>query len=65
MFGFMMAPAHPYAVVVGEDGAYTLDGVPPGEYVVKAWHPKLGLKASKVSVPAGGKAEAGFSFSAK
>ena len=23
MFGFMMAPTHPYAVVVGEDGSYT------------------------------------------
>lgn len=65
MFGFVMAPEHPYAVVVGEDGSYTLDGVPPGEYVVKAWHPKLGFKESKVSVAAGAKAQAGFSFSAK
>lgn len=65
MFGFMMTPEHPYAVVVNEDGSYTLGDVPPGEYVVKAWHPKFGLNEAKVSVPAGGKAQASFSFSAK
>lgn len=65
MFGFMMAPEHPYAVVVNEDGSYTLDDVPPGEYVVKAWHPRLGVKEAKVTVPSGGKAQAGFVFSSK
>ncbi len=63
MFGFMMAPAHPYAVVVGDDGSYTLDNVPPGDYTVKAWHPRFGVKKAKVTVPAGGTAETSFSFS--
>ncbi|MCZ7562843.1 MAG: carboxypeptidase-like regulatory domain-containing protein [Burkholderiales bacterium] len=65
MFGFMMAPDHPYAVVVGADGSYTLDDVPPGEYVLKAWHPRFGLKEAKVTVSAGAKAQANFAFSAK
>ena len=65
MFGFMMAPEHPYAVVVGEDGSYSLDDVPPGEYTVLAWHPKFGLKEAKVTVPSAGKAQASFAFSAK
>jgi hypothetical protein len=65
MFGFMLAPPHPYAVVVGDDGSYSIDDVPPGEYVLKAWHPKFGLKEAKVNVPAGGKAQASFAFSAK
>ena len=65
MFGFMMAPEHPYAVVVNEDGSYTLDDVPPGDYTVLAWHPRFGLKEAKVTVPAGGKAQASFAFSAK
>ncbi|MBI3916474.1 MAG: carboxypeptidase regulatory-like domain-containing protein [Betaproteobacteria bacterium] len=65
MFGFMMTPEHPYAVVVNEDGSYTLDDVPPGDYTVLAWHPKFGLKEAKVNVPAGGKAQASFAFSAK
>jgi len=63
MFGFMMAPKHPYAVVVAEDGSYSLDGVPPGEYTVKAWHPRFGLQESKVTIEAGGAAAADFSFS--
>ena len=63
MFGFMMAPKHPYAVVVGPDGSYSLDGVPPGKYTIKAWHPRLGIKKTKVTVAAGGKVEASFAFS--
>jgi hypothetical protein len=62
MFGFMMAPKHPYAVVVGEDGSFTLDGIPPGKYTLKAWHPRLGVKKTEIEVPAGGAAEANFAF---
>jgi len=63
MFGFMMAPPHPYAVVVGDDGSFSIDNVPPGDYTVKAWHPRLGVVKTKVSVPAKGAAEANFTFS--
>ena len=65
MFGFMMAPEHPYAVVVNDDGTFAMANIPPGEYTVKAWHPKLGLRKTKVKVPAGGKVEANFEFTAK
>lgn len=62
MFGFMMAPAHPYAVVVGEDGSYKLDGIPPGKYTLKAWHPRYGVQKTKITVEAGGSMEQNFSF---
>ena len=65
MFGFMMAPKHPYAVVVNEDGSYSLDNVPPGEYTVKAWHPRFGVQKTKIKVPAKGSVEANFAFSSK
>jgi hypothetical protein len=65
MFGFMMAPKHPYAVVVNEDGTYTIDDVPPGEYTVSAWHPRFGIQESKLTVPAKGMAESNFTFSVK
>ncbi|MDP6175631.1 MAG: carboxypeptidase regulatory-like domain-containing protein, partial [Rhodospirillales bacterium] len=65
MFGFMMAPVHPYAAVVGDDGSYSLDNVPPGKYTVKSWHPRFGVKKSKVTVTAKGSATANFAFSAK
>lgn len=63
MFGFMLAPEHPYAVVVKEDGTYSINDVPPGTYTVKAWHPRLGLKEAKVTVPVKGKVDASFTFS--
>ncbi len=65
MFGFMMAPTHPYAVVVGEDGSYSLDGVPPGKYTLKAWHPSFGIKKAKITVEAGGQVATDFAFAAE
>jgi hypothetical protein len=65
MFGFMMALEHPYGVVVGEDGTYSIDGVPPGDYVLNAWHPRLGLQSTDVTVTEGGTAEAAFEFTAE
>ncbi len=62
MFGFMMALKHPYAVVVGEDGSYSLDDVPPGTYTVKVWHPRFGITKTKLTVTAGAAAQADFSF---
>ena len=63
MFGFMMVPKHPYAVLVDEDGSFTLDNVPPGDYTLKVWHPRFGVKKTKVTVAAGGSVEASFAFS--
>ena len=63
MFGFMMAPPHPYAVVVGEDGSFSIDNLPPGDYTLVAWHPRYGLKETDISVGAGGATEANFTFS--
>jgi hypothetical protein len=65
MFGFMMAPKHPYAVVVNEDGTYTLDDIPPGDYTVSAWHPRFGIQETKLTVPAKGMVETNFTFSPK
>ena len=42
-----------------------IDGVPPGTYKVKAWHPNLGLQVSEVTVEAGAAADANFAFTAK
>ena len=63
MFGFMMAPTHPYAVVVEEDGSYAIDAVPPGSYTVKAWHPTLGIQESTISISQKEVVETNFSFS--
>jgi plastocyanin len=47
---------HPYFGVSGEDGSFTIAGVPDGNYDIIAWHEKLGEQEGKVSVK-GGKGE--------
>ncbi len=63
MFGFIMAPSHPYATVVGEDGSFSIDNLPPGKYTLKAWHPTFGVKKTKINVEANGAMEVDFEFS--
>ncbi len=65
MFGFMLAPEHPYAVVVNDDGTYEIKDIPPGTYTLKAWHPTLGVKKTSIKVSAGGTVEANFEFTKK
>lgn len=43
----------PYFAVTGADGSFKLEGVPPGTYSVKAWHPALGSATGSVTVAAG------------
>jgi hypothetical protein len=55
----------PFFKVSGEDGSYTIQGVPPGKYTVVAW--KEGgangtEKTMEVTVPANGAAKADFAF---
>jgi hypothetical protein len=62
MVAHVLAPEHPYATLVKEDGTFLLDAVPPGEYSVVAWHPRLGKKRTSVTVPADGAVEIEFAF---
>lgn len=57
---------HPFYAVSGEDGSFTIKGVPPGSYTVAAWHEKGGAngteKTMQVTVAANGSAKADFAF---
>ena len=44
------------------DGSVSLDGLPPGDYVIEAWHEQLGTMTSNVTVTTGGTAEISFEF---
>jgi plastocyanin len=50
MSGFIGVVPHPYYAVSGGAGEFALTGVPPGEYVVEAWHEVYGRKTQKVVV---------------
>jgi hypothetical protein len=52
----------PWFAVTGADGSFTLAGVPPGDYVLEAWHEKYGKRTAKVSLDPGGKPTANFTF---
>lgn len=41
---------HPYFAVTGEAGTFSLPNLPPGTYTVEAWHERLGVQASQVTV---------------
>lgn len=53
---------HPYFGVTGTDGAFDLSGLPPGDYVVEAWHEELGTQTQNVTVGESATAELNFTF---
>jgi plastocyanin len=56
--------SHPFFAVSGTDGTFTIEGVPPGSYVVEVWHEQLGTKEMNVTVAEKATAEANFSYTA-
>ena len=53
---------HPYFAVTGDDGNFDISELPPGDYVVEAWHEELGTQTQNVTVGEGGTAEVSFTF---
>lgn len=54
---------HPYFAVTGEEGSFEIANLPPGEYVVEAWHERYGTQTMDVTVAESGDATADFSYS--
>jgi plastocyanin len=53
---------HPFFAVSGEDGTFTIQGVPPGEYTIEVWQEKLGVQEQKVTVGAKETKQVDFSY---
>jgi len=51
--------------VTGQNGAFTLNNLPPGKYTVTAWHESLGTQSQEVTVTGSGTAPLNFVFKAK
>ncbi len=56
---------HSFFAATNESGEFEISGLPPGEYVVEAWHETYGTQSQKIQVlGADGVKEADFKFSA-
>ncbi|MEX2528741.1 MAG: carboxypeptidase regulatory-like domain-containing protein [Gemmatimonadota bacterium] len=55
--------SHPYHTVTGDAGTFSLADLPPGEYVIEAWHPRLGSQEQTITVTTGETTSVSFTFS--
>jgi hypothetical protein len=63
--GWLVVVDHPYFAQTSAGGAFTIDGVPPGTYRIRAWHPSFGIADGTVTVAAGAPAAANLTFGPK
>ncbi len=47
---YVAVGANPFQAVTGEDGAFTLEGLPAGTYEIEAWHETLGMARQSVTL---------------
>ena len=52
MRSYIGVVSHPFFAVTGDDGTYTLKGLPPGTYTIQVWHEKYGTQDQQVTVGA-------------
>ena len=64
MTSYMGVLDHPYFAVSGTDGAFSIEGLAPGTYVLAAWHETLGEQTQSVTIGPNETVEASFDFSA-
>ena len=64
MHGYFVVVKGPYATT-DENGAYTIENLPPGNYTVTAWQETYGKQTQKVTVAEGKPATADFTYKAK
>ncbi len=50
MHAYVFVMDHPFYSVSDDSGAFSIEGLPPGEYTLECWHEKLGKKRSTVKV---------------
>ncbi len=62
MHAWIFVPVNPYYDLVDSDGRFEMDNIPPGNYIVKAWHPTLGERESTVTLIAGQNLTLDFEF---
>lgn len=64
MHGYFVVVKGPYAIT-DDNGNFTIDNLPPGNYTVTSWQETYGTQTQKVTVAAGGSGAANFTYKAK
>lgn len=65
MGAFVAVFTHPFFSVTGEEGTFTITGLPAGKYVVEAWHEKFGPQTMNIEVTTGQTVEKDFVYEPK
>jgi plastocyanin len=65
MGAYVSVDSHPFHQVTQDSGAFALRGLPAGEYVIEAWHEKLGAQQHTVRLAEGETQRIDFTFPAK
>jgi plastocyanin len=50
MRSYIGVVSHPFFAVTGDDGTFTIKGLPPGTYTIETWHEKYGPQDHQVTV---------------
>jgi plastocyanin len=56
---------HPFFDTTGEQGTFEIKGLPPGKYVIQAWHEQFGAQDMTVEVASGETKEVDFTYEPK
>ncbi len=62
MSAFIHVFGHPYFALSTADGGFSIADLPPGEYVIEAWHATLGTQTQSITVAPNETAEASIAF---
>ena len=63
MQAWMAVMAHPFFDVTGSEGKFVVKNVPPGTYIIEAWHEKLESQTATVTVTDNTVQKVDFTFS--
>jgi len=62
MTSYLHILPNPFFAVTGDDGTFTISGLPAGAYTIEAWHEKLGTQTQQVTIVDGQSAPVTFTF---
>jgi plastocyanin len=62
MRSYIGVVSHPFFAVTGDDGSFTIKGLPPGTYTIQTWHEKFGVQEQQVTVGAKESKTVDFSY---